>query len=319
MLGVDHPLVGVARVERERDLVRDGGREIRLDVHPADRGHGRRAALERDADHGGDDLGEARHRVETSLHRPGTGVVGAAGELDHVVADRGDRVDDADRQPFGLQDRPLLDVHLDPRVEVVPPGLGYPLRIEAHAAHGLPDRHALAVAYRFRLLRRDRADDRPRAPEVGRVEAARLLLAQRHRFERTAGGAELLAQRAQGDQRGDDAERAVVAPAGGLRVDVRPGCDHRAALAPGELPPHAADRVAADLEPRLGHPGGDLVLGGDPLRRVHGAPDPGLPVRAVACELEQEPLDEARVDVDQASSSAAPRTTASARRSRRAA
>ncbi len=167
------------------------------------------------------------------------------------------------------------------------------------AAHRLADRHALAVADPFRLVRRDRADDRARAPEVGRVETARLLLAQRHRLERAARRAELLAQGPERDERGDDAERAVVAAAGGLRVDVRPGCDHRAALAPGERPPHVADRVARTSSPASAHPGGDLVLGGDPLGRVRGAPDPGLSVRAVARELEQEPLDETRVDVDQ--------------------
>ena len=46
-------------------------------------------------------------------------------------------------------------------------------------------------------------------------------------------------------------------------------------------PPDVADGVPADVEPRLREPGCDLILGGDPLGRIHGAPDAGLAVRAV--------------------------------------
>ena len=44
------------------------------------------SALERDADHRVRDLREAGHRIEPALHRPRAGVVGAADELDDVVA-----------------------------------------------------------------------------------------------------------------------------------------------------------------------------------------------------------------------------------------
>src|SRR5262245_9709624 len=105
-------------------------------------------------------------------------MVGPATQLDDVMADRGDRVDDADRQPFVLEDRALLDVELDPGVEVVALRLRDPLRIEPDRPHRLADRGALAVADLLGLLLREPADNRARAPEVGRVEAAGFLLAQ---------------------------------------------------------------------------------------------------------------------------------------------
>ena len=201
-----------------------GGGQIRLDVHPTDRGHGRRAALERDADHGGDDLGEARHRVETSLHRPGAGVVGAAGELDRRS---GGCAVIASTMPTGSPSASRIgpcsmctSIHVSRSSRLAS---GIRSGSSPTAAHRLPDRDAVAVADPLRLVRRDRADDRPRAPEVGRVEAARLLLAQRHRLERAAGRAELLAQRAQRDQRGDRrrARRRSARPASASRCATR--------------------------------------------------------------------------------------------------
>ena len=97
------------------------------------------------------------------------------------------------------------------------------------------------------------------------MEAARLLLAQRNRFEGAAGLPELLAEGPQRNQPGNHAESTVVTAARSLRVDVRPRSDHRATLAPGEPSPDAADRVAPHVEPCFGEPGGNLILGVDPL------------------------------------------------------
>jgi hypothetical protein len=153
MLGVHRLLIRMARVEGKGDLVWDGRRQVRLDLHLPDRRHRRRPALQRNADHRGDDLREACHRVEPSLHRSGTGVVGSAAQFDHVVADGRDCVDNAHLQAVRFQDRTLLDVELDPGIEVIALRLPDPLRVETDAAHRLPDRRAVAVADQVWLLR----------------------------------------------------------------------------------------------------------------------------------------------------------------------
>ena len=262
VLGLDRPLFGVARVERERHLVRDGRGQVRLHVDASDRRHRRRAALQRDADDGADDLREPGHRVETAAHRARTGVIGAPDELDDVVRDRGDRVDHADRQPLVLEDRPLLDVQLDPGADVVARGLGDLPRVEADRLHRLADRQAVVLVDSLGVVRPDRADDRARAPEVGRVKAARLLLAERHRLERAPRLAELLAQSPEGDDPRDHAERSVVPAAGVLRVDVRAGRDDGTRFGSGEAAPRRsrprrsalpARRPRATRSPGSGH------------------------------------------------------------------
>jgi hypothetical protein len=216
-----------------------------------------RPALKRDADDGADDLREAGQWVEPALHRPRACVVGAPGELDDVVSDRGDRVDDADRQPLVLEDRALLDVQLDPGVDVVACGLGIcpgsrPTASIASPIVVVPSR----LRIRSALVRPDRADDRARAPEVGRVKAACLLLAERHGLERAPRLAELLAQSPECDDPRDHAERAVVAAARVLRVDVRAGRDYGAVLGSGQAPPDVPDRVVARFQPGVLEPAG---------------------------------------------------------------
>src|SRR5207302_1077504 len=74
--------------------------------------------------------------------------------------------------------------------------------------------------------------------------------------------------------------------------------DHGPRLLARQAPPDIADGVAPDLEARLRVPCRDLLLGREPLRRVGGAPDARLPVRAVARELANVLLDQAGVDVN---------------------
>ena len=108
-------------------------------------GHRRRTQLEGDSDYGSHDLGEARHRIEPAHHRPRAGMIGPAGELYDVVTDARDRVDDAHRKPGRLEDGALLDVELDPGLDVVPRGLGNASWIEPDGAHRLTDRDSVGV------------------------------------------------------------------------------------------------------------------------------------------------------------------------------
>ena len=159
------------------------------------------------------------------------------------------------------------------------------------------------------VVRPDCADDRARAPEVGRVKAARLLLAERHRLQRAPRLAELLAQSPEGDDPRDHAERSVVPAAGVLRVDVRAGRDDGTRLGSGEAAPDVPDRVVPRFQPCVLEPLGHLVLGIDPFRRVGHAPHPGLPVCPVPGQVEDVPLDERGIDVDGHGAILPPRST----------
>ena len=169
-----------------------------------------------------------------------------------------------------------------------------PLRVEPDRRHRLADRDAVVVAHLVEMLAPRLARDRARAPEARGAEARALLLAERDDLERAARPADLLLQRPHRRDRRDDPERAVVAAARRLRVDVRAGRDHRARLRSLEPPPDVADRVAPHLEPRRRQPLLDLGLRGRPLRRVRDAPDAGLAVGAVAREREDRVLDRCR-------------------------
>ena len=225
-------------------------------------------------------------------------MVRGAGELHHVVAEPGDARHDRHGKVRLLEHGPLLDVELDKAVDVVAGGFGDAFGSEPDAAHDFCDRLAVMAHRRLQVGRRDGAGDRPRAPEPRGRKAAAFLLAKRQRFERAARRAELLLKRVDGDQRRDCAERAVIAPARPLRVDMRAGDDRLAAFGAVEPAPDVADRVAPDQKPRFGAPGGVKLGRGDPFRRVDGAPHAGAAVRPVGGELENPALDEAGVDGD---------------------
>src|SRR5262249_49915760 len=123
-------------------------------------------------------------------------------------------------------------------------------------------------------------------------EAAALLLTERHRLQWALRRTEALLERPDSDQAGERAQRAVVAAARPLRVDVRAGDDRRAALRAVEPAPDAPNRVAPHAKPGLLAPRRVLVGRRGPLRRVDCAPDAGLAIGAEARQAHDVALDQ---------------------------
>src|SRR5207245_10789562 len=165
------------------------------------------------------DVRRGLKRVAAQVHRRGASVVGAAfdGHLEAVQA--GNRVDDSEWQALNEQDAALLDVQLDERVQVIPPGLAEALGRETNLGHRLAYARAAFIAERVELTFVDEAEDAAGAPEVA-VEAAVFLLAQCHDLERTQRRAQPLLQQAHGGQRAEYAQGAVVAATEAHRVNV---------------------------------------------------------------------------------------------------
>ena len=199
--------------------------------------------------------------------------------------------------------------------------LGEPLRVEPDRRHRLADRDAVASRTSSRCSAAIAPDDRARAPEVASRGSGAASSSQSEPTSSVRRGRPNCSlQGPHGDDRRDDAERAVVAPAGRLRVDVRPGRDHR----PGLRSLRAVPQTLPTASRRTSSPASAIQAATWSWAATHSGEytvrqtpvSPYAPWRASSTE---EPLDEARVDVDRASSSAAPRRRASARRSRRAA
>ncbi len=102
---------------------------------------------------------------------------------------------------------------------------------------------------------------------------------------------------AYGEDSSDDAERAVETAAGVLTVDVRAGGhDGLLAVAAVEIAPDIADRVPLHAQTRFFHPGGHLILGGDPFRAVDEPGHAGFAVGAVLGQLLNGGLDPPGID-----------------------
>ena len=143
-----------------------------------------------------------------------------AAQLDEVVPDAGDAAYDRHRKPGLFQDRALLDVQLNERLDVVPPGVRNARRIQPDLPHRFGDSLAAVAPHPVWIAGADPTGERARSPEAGRREPARLLLAEGNRLQRPSGLPELLLQGPQGHQRGDDTQGTVIPSARGLRIDV---------------------------------------------------------------------------------------------------
>ena len=179
------------------------------------------------------------------------GVARLADERDGGVALAVDRGHDAERLAQPLQHRPLLDVDLGVRNEVVAS------RERGVAGEEVLQRDAILVA-QLEPGRVEAADDR-RRPQVRGPEAQALLVGEAIQLDRAVGHA--LDRR----ERDEHAERPVVAAGVAHGVQVRAEHERPADAA---APDHVADRVLADVETGGEHPAADELL----ARRIASVP-----------------------------------------------
>jgi hypothetical protein len=107
-LGIDR----AAQIEREANTARDGigrrARHVELAHSCHQVGLPARPLFDRQQHFGG-----SGQRIMPHRHRHGAGMAGDARDVDGRAGHAVDRGDDAERQTFLFQHRPLLDVHLD--------------------------------------------------------------------------------------------------------------------------------------------------------------------------------------------------------------
>ena len=109
-----------------------------------------------------------------------------------------------------------------------------------------------------RLPERQRAGEHEAAEHVG-LEARALLVGEEGDRQRPPGDDAGLVERLDDLEPGENAERAVVAPAGAHGVDVAAHHHRRAVLEAAAQADHIADRVDRDREAELAHPADDEV------------------------------------------------------------
>ena len=151
----------MARVDHEQDPLRNDRRIVWLDQHAPNCRHGRPAHRDGRLDHFGNNLRSARHGVAAHIHRGPAGVVVTPLDLHEVMAQAGDPINDACRQPPFFEDRPLLDVQFDVGVDVGSLRRRDCRRLQAHGPHGLSHRDPVVIEQRLGLAPVDSADDRP--------------------------------------------------------------------------------------------------------------------------------------------------------------
>jgi len=85
-------------------------------------------------------------RVRAQAQRGRAGVVGPSLHPDPGPIQPADRFNHAERDPFGVEDRPLLDVQLEKDRNVGTFGLANPDRVQPILAHRVGHHHAIGVA-----------------------------------------------------------------------------------------------------------------------------------------------------------------------------
>jgi hypothetical protein len=181
-------------------------------------------------------------------------VVGDACELDVVVTETGNARDDGDRQIRMFEHRALLDMQFDEALDAVSCGLANTLWLKPDRAHRVGHRLVVIADSFVGIGRSDCAGDGSRPPKVCSRKPASLLFAQGHSFQGPSRLSKARRQRLDRHQGGDSAQRAVVAPARPLRVDVRAADDRGAVIRTRQAAPDVADRVARDGEAGLAAP-----------------------------------------------------------------
>ena len=213
--------VGGADIDGDAHPPWDHVHGSRLDVDLADGGH-RAVDGARGVSHAEDVFGRRRQRVETARHRNGAGVAGLSYEGALAANDADDPHRQAQRDARSLQNRPLLDVHLEEACGQSP-ALDEGRAADA-AALLVPEDHDGTLVHA--LDRLDRGDHPERTVELAPV---------RHRVEVRAGP----------DARLPGATDEVP---GFIHLDVEPGVSHPPCgqLVRAILPLGAGDTVRAD-------------------------------------------------------------------------
>ena len=164
---------------------------------------------------------------------------------------------DPDPLPFGLEDRPLLDVQLEQGADRSPAdrplaGIADPLQL-------LADRPAGVILTRETVVEVEHAGEHARG-DHRRREAAALLVGPVDHLEGCAGLDALVIEGADHLERAEHAERAVELAAGRLAVEMAAEQHGRAVLfgplASGE---HGAHPIDADREPGLVTPSTEQI------------------------------------------------------------
>ena len=271
---VEGLVAGIAHVDRERHLPRDRVDDVRADREVADRGDHVAAELAGDPPYARHDRGGGDERVVADPHGRRARVVLDALDRQARPGDGDDALDDADREAFLLEPRPLLDVELEISAHRTrDAGLGSEV---ADALELVQEPDPILVARVVGVLERDLACQHA-AREHGRLEARALLVGEDHERHRVARPDPVVVQRPDRLEGAEDAELAVVLAAG--RYGIHVGAHHHGrerlgARALAEDVPHLVDRDAqAGLAHARDHPvAAALVLVGE---RQAGEPAPG--------------------------------------------
>src|SRR5262249_53760088 len=158
-----------------------------------------------------DDTGGAEQGVLAQIHRRGAGMCVLAGYRDLVPAHALHAGYDADHLLLVLEDRPLLDMELEHRLELVRAGLL--AAAIADALQLVEKGDAVAVSALIGILRREHAGKHARSEHGGGVARA-LLIGPVDDLDGCIGLVALLVQRAHGLERTEHAEHAIELAAG---------------------------------------------------------------------------------------------------------
>ena len=248
---VEHRRLGIAQIQREKDLAGNDVGRAGLDLQDAD-GADRRWIAPRIRVDRFDHARGAEQRVVPARHRRGAGMAVLAGDGHFVPAHGLHAGDDADVFAFGFEVRALLDMHFEKRREFM---IAAALRPAiADFIERIAEVFAAAVGARRRPVAFiDAGEHAGRDHRRGKARA--FLVGPVHHFDRREGLVAGANKRAQRFQRGQHAKRAVEFAAGRLRVEMAAHGDRRHVVAlAGTAREHRAhvvdgDRAAERLAP----------------------------------------------------------------------
>ena len=213
--------------------------------------------LPADVVHRRDQVGGAHQRVPALVHRRRTAVRGLAGDPQPHAAGGVPVGDHADGDALGLQDRPLLDVQLEVRVDVAAAHLGLADVADLRQRAAVGDAVVVGAGVRPLEIAQAREDG---GSQHRRVEAGALLVRPVHHLDGTAGLDAVIVEGAKDLEPGQHSEDSVEPAAGVLRVEVAPHQHRRGVvLAPGAAREDVAHPVDGHLRAHVPAPGNEEV------------------------------------------------------------